>query len=131
MKILIVDDEEFICEILTEFLSDYGEATIVTEGTKAIPTYKEAIEKNEPFDLVYLDVMMPDISGLEILKQIQANEIDKSEDEKTKIIMITSSYDPDNFFDSYRGGCQVFLTKPIRQNIIKEKLAQLGFEKIR
>lgn len=131
MKILIVDDEEFICEILTEFLSEYGDPTAVTEGTEAFQIYKDARDNNEPFDLIYLDVMMPDISGLDILKKIQANEEHLPEDKKTKIIVITSSYDPDNFFDAYRGGCQVFMTKPIRQNIIKEKLAQLGFEKLK
>lgn len=131
MKILIVDDEEFICEILTEFLSEYGEATTVMEGSKAFQTYKDARDSNDPFGLIYLDVMMPDISGLDVLKQIQENEAGVSDEEKTKIIVITSSYDPDNFFEAYRGGCQVFMTKPIRQNIIKEKLAQLGIEKIK
>ncbi|PCJ17210.1 MAG: response regulator [Candidatus Cloacimonadota bacterium] len=131
MKILIIDDEEFICEILSEFLSEYGEVTTLQEGSKAFDLYKEALDNDDPYNLIYLDVMMPDISGLEVLKLIQNNESSLDEKDKTKIIMITSSYDPDNFFEAYRGGCQVFLTKPLRQNIIQEKLSQLGIEKLK
>lgn len=100
-KILIVDDEKDITLVLKEFF--------VSKGYEVLAAFngREAMDfLNQPgIDLILLDMNMPDISGIEILKKV------KSADKDAKVIVLTG------FSDEYRLeaekiGCDAFLTKP-------------------
>src|SRR5574344_2764174 len=78
-KILIVDDEIDIAELISDILTDEGyETTIKTTGTAAI----EAVKDNE-YNLILLDVMMPDMSGTEVCASIRNHT-------KSPIIFVTA-----------------------------------------
>jgi DNA-binding response OmpR family regulator len=67
MKVLLVDDEEDLVETLAERLSFRGvEAKWSTDGRSAV-----ALTKQEPFDVVVLDVKMPHINGIELKKRLE------------------------------------------------------------
>ncbi|MES2376987.1 MAG: response regulator [Bacteroidota bacterium] len=82
-KILIVDDNEFIVEVMTYILNNNGyEVIALTDGDKVI----SHIKADNP-DLVILDVMLPGVNGLEICKEIKENTDTKD----LPIIMCTGS----------------------------------------
>jgi DNA-binding NtrC family response regulator len=78
-KVLIVDDDEFILNILAHQLQEEGTILFTTaDGPHAVELYKKEMP-----DIVLLDIGLPSISGLEVLKQI------KQFDKNAKVIMIT------------------------------------------
>jgi DNA-binding NtrC family response regulator len=101
-SILIVDDEQEIRESLEQLLR--------LEGYKAesAPTAEEGLKKVEGgiFDLVLLDINLPDSNGLDILKSI------KSENPQTAVIMITAYDSSQKAFQASKGGAESYITKP-------------------
>ena len=70
MRILIVDDEALVASLLADALRDQGhEAAVAHHGRLALERLRE-----ERYDAVFLDVMMPEMSGLEVLREIRATQ---------------------------------------------------------
>ncbi|BAB72780.1 response regulator transcription factor [Anabaena sp. FACHB-709] len=122
-KILIVDDEPNIVILLEqalEALEDEGvELLTARNGEEAL----ETIKKEQP-NLVFLDVMMPKMSGLEVC-QLVKHELQMT---NVYIVMLTAKGQE---FDKQRGmdvGADLYLTKPFRPKEVLEKSMQiLGF----
>ncbi len=124
--ILIVDDDKMMCKAMSFFIQEMGHrATLVH-------TLKEGLEKASegPFDLVLLDVCLPDGSGLDILPQI------KESVGKPEILIITAAGDPDGAEAAIRNGAWDYIQKPssVKELMLplnrafqfrKEKLAQI------
>lgn len=102
-RILIVDDEEDICNTLSDFLKECGyEVLQATSGTEAIRLVKAA----RPH-LILLDIRMPEMDGLEILRRVRAV------DQEVGVIMITAFTDITIAQESLKSGASDFVTKPI------------------
>ena len=101
VKILVADDEEVIRNLLIDVLSEEGyEVTAVTNGVEAIAKIKE-----EPFDIVFSDVHMPGMNGVDTLKTIKAISPETA-------LIIMDSY-PDHLLDEAREiGVFAHLHKP-------------------
>ncbi len=110
-KILIVDDDVNICELLRLYLEKDGfEAEVVTDGLKAV----EAFNNVSP-DLVLLDIMLPGMDGWQICREIRKNS-------QTPIIMLTAKGET---FDKVLGlelGADDYITKPFET---KEVIARI------
>lgn len=131
MKILIVDDELRIRELLIRMMAKYGECEAVESGQAALEAFKAAQMKGEPFDLITLDIAMPDVNGLDVLFQIR--EMEKiagvPADRRVSIIMATGLTDKDTFITSIKGGCDDYISKPFDRDTIEKKLLSLGLLK--
>lgn len=101
MKTLIVEDVTITRKLLEKLLSDYTECDAVKNGDEALQAFKSALSKNSPYDLICLDIMMPGMSGLDVLKKIR--KID-SGSKKVKIIMTTSVTDRENVIKQFNMG---------------------------
>ncbi|MDV2885904.1 response regulator transcription factor [Alkalihalophilus pseudofirmus] len=101
-RILVVDDEESIATLLQFNLEQSGfEVTVASDGEEGL-----ALAKDEPFDLLILDLMLPKIDGLDICKQLRQNK------KMTPILMLTAK---DDEFDKVLGlelGADDYMTKP-------------------
>ena len=101
-QILIIDDEEKICEFIAAFLIKDGHSVSIAnlgkEGVKKI--------NNENIDLIILDRMIPDIRGDEICKTIKNKNIN------TPIIMITAKTEIDDRVEGFELGCDDYICKP-------------------
>jgi two-component system chemotaxis response regulator CheY len=75
MKILIVEDDSISRKILYKFMSEYGECDITVDGMEGLDAYLIALNEGNAYDLICLDIMMPKVDGVKVLKTIR--EIEK------------------------------------------------------
>lgn len=70
MKSLVVDDELTTRLMLKKILSPFGTCDTISNGTEAIKAYWLALKDKEPYDLICLDILMPDVNGKTVLKKL-------------------------------------------------------------
>lgn len=128
MKSLIVDDDFFSRRILQTILSGYGECHVAVDGQEALYAFKQALAEEEPYDAICLDIMMPGMTGQEVLKEIR--EIEKNKnilgDNSVKIIMTTALDDSENIRMAFREQCESYLIKPIHKSKLIKVLSDFG-----
>lgn len=108
-KILVVDDDKEICDILTEILAEGGYQTFsALRGRLALDTVK----KKKP-ELVLLDIKMPEMDGIEVLKRI------KKIDKEVVVVMITGYGSLGTAKEAMRLGAYDYVTKPFDLDSIK------------
>lgn len=128
MKVLIAEDDFASRKFMLRFLSQYGECDVTVDGNEAIEAFTIALEDGEPYDLVCLDIMMPEMDGYGALKAIRQIETEQGiEDGKgAKIIMTTALNDGRNVMKAFSFGCVAYAGKPIDQEKFKSELQKLG-----
>lgn len=126
MRILVIDDEFAALKKLEVLLSEYGECNAATNGGQAKELFAEAIKEGRPYDLITIDIGLPDTSGLELLKFFCAVE-NKNSKFASKKIMVTGSGDPDNVLDAGKL-CDGYITKPIKKEVLHQKIGKLGLK---
>ncbi|MBU0483064.1 MAG: PAS domain S-box protein [Proteobacteria bacterium] len=117
-KILIMDDEEIILDIAQEMLKEIGYTPVpARNGEEAIKLYNEAINTNEPFDVVILDLTIPGgMGGLEVIERIRAT------DHEIKAI-VSSGYAIDPILaDHKKFGFDSIMSKPYKLHELSEAL---------
>jgi CheY-like chemotaxis protein len=115
LKVLVVDDEEDIVEVLQDRLEFYG-FTVVTAGNG-----REALKNlsEEKFDGVFLDLKMPEMDGIEALQHIR--KIDK----KIPIIIITASSNKNFALDALLKEANDYILKPFEWAELKAKIERV------
>ncbi len=84
-----------------------------------------SLESGEKYDLITLDIMMPEMSGHEVLKRIRAVEHDRQLD-PVCIMMTSALSDSKNILRSFKNQCEAYLRKPISKSELTLKLVELG-----
>lgn len=129
MKILIVEDDFTSRKILQKILSAYGECDIAINGREAVDAYKASWLKNTPYALICMDIMMPNVDGLQALSEIRGIEkdMDVKEKDRVKVIMTTALDDPKTVIRSYYElGATSYIVKPISKQNLLQELKKLG-----
>ncbi len=118
-SILVVDDNEDIRNLLTLVLENEG--YLVTQGVDG----GECLEiiQDKPFDLLLLDVMMPGMSGIEVLKAIRGNKEKKIN--QLPICMITAKSSIEDIDEALEHGATSYIVKPFRPIALAEKVNAL------
>jgi two-component system chemotaxis response regulator CheY len=127
MRTLIAEDDSIGRRLLQKFLSNYGECDIAIDGLEAIDNFLMAINENKRYDLICLDIMMPKLDGMKVLRAIRDIEKQKgiSDDERVKIIMTSALNDKKTVLNSYDYGCQAYAWKPIDLEKFKEVMKDM------
>lgn len=125
MRVLIAEDDFAGRKLLQKFLSQYGECDIAMDGMEALDLFLASIKENKPYNLICLDIMMPRLDGLRLLKMLRDIESQNKIESKTKVIMITALNDRETVNQSYENGCQAFAWKPIDLDKFKQVLTKL------
>lgn len=128
MRILIVEDDFTARRLLQYHLSPYGTCDIAVDGNEAVEAFRMALDQNEPYDLICLDIMMPNMDGREALKQIRKieEEFGTGGLDMTKVIMTTALDDAKSIVGSFMDQCEAYLIKPISKANLIEKIKELG-----
>jgi two-component system, chemotaxis family, chemotaxis protein CheY len=115
LRMLVVEDDFASMFLLQSFLSQYGLCRIAATGSKAVEMVGSSLERGEKFDLICLDVMMPGMDGLEVLRRIRALENSHGIPShfRAKIIMTTAVSDADQVLQCLHEFCDSYILKPI------------------
>ncbi len=119
LRLAIVDDEEIVCRRLGQVLSTEGFE--VETFTLGIPFLNRMAER--PFDIVFLDIRLPDLGGLEILSRLKAIR------GETEVIIITGFQSVETAVEALHNGAFHYVSKPVNLSEIR-RMAQGATEKI-
>jgi two-component system, chemotaxis family, chemotaxis protein CheY len=127
MKTLIVEDDFTSRLILQEILKGYGPTHIAVNGKEAIEAVNMALEAKEPYNLICLDIKMPEMDGMAALKEIRNLEKSKemSPSDMAKIIMTTGVTEKENILEAIKAQCDYYLVKPVQKKILIRELQRL------
>ena len=127
MKALIVEDDFTSRLLLQELLKTYGPTHLAVNGQEAVEAFRLALEEGRPYELICLDIMMPEMDGQTALNKIRQLEESKNifSTDGAKIIMTTSLDDPKNIIAAFSGLCDAYLVKPIEKAKLLERLQEL------
>jgi two-component system chemotaxis response regulator CheY len=116
MKCLVVDDVEFVREMMAFYLADFGTIDTAADGIEAVECFSKALNENNPYQLVCLDIEMPNMDGQQALKQMRLIEKEAAvqADKKTVIIMTTASTETNDMEEAlWEGDSTDYLVKPV------------------
>jgi len=115
MRTLIVEDDFTSRLVLQTFLSKYGECHVAVNGLEALAAVRAALETGQRYDLICMDIMMPEMDGQTAVKQIRALEESAGtlSTNGIKIIMTTALDDVKNVMQSFQSLCDAYLFKPV------------------
>lgn len=127
MRILIAEDDFAGRKILQKFLNTYGQCDVAVDGVETLNAFLAAHEEKKPYDLVCLDIMMPRLDGIKVLKALREIEKQKQigEEARARIIMITALNDRKTVSETNHLGCEGYLWKPIDLSAFRELLYAL------
>ncbi|MBI5946241.1 MAG: response regulator [Chloroflexi bacterium] len=128
MKSLIVEDDFTTRLLMQKFLAPYGESHVAINGEEAIAVFTNAINSDEPYQLVCLDIMMPEMNGHAVLQEIRAIEERKEImlGDGAKVIMTTALGDMDNKLAAVNEFCDAYLVKPIDRKKLLDLIQSFG-----
>jgi two-component system chemotaxis response regulator CheY len=128
MKTLIVEDDFTSRLLLQELLRGYGPSHVAVNGKEALTAVTAALDADDPYDLICLDIMMPEMDGQQALKEIRVLEARRDRDcgRGAKILMTTALHDKSNVMEALREQCDGYLVKPIEKGKLLGYLRQLG-----
>jgi two-component system, chemotaxis family, chemotaxis protein CheY len=131
MKALIVEDNLTSWLFLHELLKPYAEIQTAANGQEAVEAYQESLDANEPYALICLDIIMPEMDGHQALKEIRRIEDEHgiSADRRARVIMTSSLTDKDNVVAAFRELCDAYLMKPISKKQLIYHLQRFGLIK--
>jgi len=127
MKTLIVEDDFTTRLLLQELLKGYGPCDVAVNGKEGVDAAQLASEAGKPYDLICLDIMMPEMDRQEALRKIRDNEEARGilSTMGAKVLMTTALGDVKSVNAAYTSLCDGYLTKPIHQKILVEELRKL------
>jgi len=128
MKSLIIEDDYITSQVMQEILLAFGEADVAENGFKGLEFFTTALVDNKKYDVIFLDIMMPELDGQQVLAQIRRIEEDYEilGLDGVKIIMTTALDDFDNIKTAFKNQCEGYIVKPIDKDKIIEKVVNLG-----
>ncbi|NLW32571.1 MAG: response regulator [Fibrobacter sp.] len=127
MKTLVAEDDLTSGLILEECFKHYGPVVLVKDGKEAVDEVQKAVEEKDTYNLICLDIMMPNMSGRSALVKIR--EIEEKAGirglDRSKIVMITALDDNRNIIDSFKDECDGYIIKPFNKKDLINKLETL------
>lgn len=128
MRVLIAEDDLASRKFLQKVLSKYGECDMVIDGVEALDAYLLSIKEDNPYDLICLDIMLPKVDGVEVLKAIRDFETHKKlpAAKRIKVIMTTALAQTQLVKEAFEIGCEAYIEKPIDPEKMIEVIRKMG-----
>jgi putative nucleotidyltransferase with HDIG domain len=116
-SILVVDDDEDVLNILRQSLNKNGyEVAVASDAHRGLQSY----EQNQP-SLVILDMMLPGMDGLEVMKQMREVDVDRN----TPVLFLSANGDLETKLNSYDVGAEDYLVKPVSLKELNAKIKRI------
>jgi DNA-binding response OmpR family regulator len=120
IKVLVIDDNKELTNIIERYLEPRGFEVI---SAHTVEESMNIIEREERIDVILLDLMLPDMHGLEFLKMIREHE------KNVAIIVITGLKDLNTVIEVMKAGADDYLVKPFRLGELEEKINEILYKK--
>lgn len=131
MKFLIVDDDFDSRRLVQKILHPFGYVDVATDGEEGVEAFRTALKDGEPYSLITLDILMPNIDGQQALREIREieKEMGVSAENAVKVIMISGLDDSKELHDAFfLGEATSYIVKPIRRQLLLDEITSLGIE---
>ena len=128
MRILIAEDDFVSRKFIFKFMSQFGDCDVTVDGMEAIEVFLMSLEEGNYYDLICLDIMMPEVDGLKALKTMRKLEEERNipESNRAKVIMTTALNSTEEVFDSFGSGSEAYAVKPIDTEKLTDVMRKLG-----
>ena len=115
MKTLVVEDDFTSRCLMQRLLSPYGICDVAVNGREAVEAYRRSLESGARYDLLCLDIQMPEMDGHAVLREVHAlqEKAGLFMFDKTRIVMTTVLDDSEDVLEAFRSQCDAYLLKPI------------------
>ncbi|KAF4124249.1 osomolarity two-component system, sensor histidine kinase SLN1 [Geosmithia morbida] len=122
LRVLVADDNSTNVEVVRRMLKleDISDVTIAKDGQEAYELVKSTMESNDPFDVIFMDVQMPNVDGLQSTRLIRGMGF------TSPIVALTAFSEESNVRECINSGMNEFLSKPIRRPALKQVLQQFA-----
>jgi PAS domain S-box-containing protein len=125
LSVLVAEDNEINALLVRSLLAKMGHhAVIATNGTAALESWLAATSAGAPYDLVLMDVQMPELDGIETAKRIRACEAGQP-GRRTPILALTANALVEDRYACFEAGMDGFLIKPLDRDKLAEAVAGL------
>lgn len=123
MKVLVIDDMATMRKIIKNMLGQIGFKNLheADDGATAWPMIQEAHASGEPFEFIVSDWNMPQMTGLDLLKNIRESDNFKH----LPFLMITAEAEQGNVVIAVKAGVSNFIVKPFSAQVLKEKIDKI------
>ncbi len=130
MRMLIADDDFISRQLLCRYLKSFGKFEVAANGREAVDAVKLALDEDNPFDLICLDISMPCLDGQQALQKIRECEYQQNImlGDGAKVIMTTASNDRKNIIQAFRNTCDGYTIKPIDKSKFYRTLKRIGLD---
>ncbi|OGI02220.1 MAG: hypothetical protein A2Y25_04725 [Candidatus Melainabacteria bacterium GWF2_37_15] len=132
MKILIIEDDYSANSIFNIYLGKYGDCDSVTTGFDGMKKFRETLDKGLTYDLIVIDIILPDMNGYTVLDSIRAEEDARkfTDEMRAKIVLTTSLDDDENrkLREKLRYGYENYYVKSPVLDGLQDKLLELGIK---
>lgn len=128
LSILIVEDDFASRKAIQLLLSGHGDCIVVVNGKEAVEVFEDALNRNQPFDLICMDIVMPEMDGHETLKRIRQIESERQiyGSDGVKVIMTSTNDGSGDIFGAFREGCEAYIIKPVLKDKLFDEIEKLG-----
>ncbi len=128
MRVLVVDDDFTSRRLMQQILLPYGDCDPAVNGREAVEAFRRAWQQGRPYDLICLDIMMPEIDGQQVLEEIRALESSMNINafDGVKIVMTTALSNWGNVWGVFNAQCDGYLVKPYDKGKILGEIRSLG-----
>lgn len=122
LRVLVADDNSTNIEVVSKMLKleDVYDVTIAKDGQEAYDLVKANMDKNQGFDVIFMDIQMPNLDGLQSTKLIRKMGY------KAPIVALTAFSEESNVRECMESGMDEFLSKPIRRPALKQVLKKFA-----
>jgi len=128
-RLLIVDDDTRFADLVAVKLSAHADCAVSPSGADAVLRFQHQLRKNEPFDAVIMDIVMPGMSGHDAVEKMREAERRNHVDPRRsfKLLMLTAHRDMKNVSCSFfRNGADAFIPKENLSDRLLTELRKLG-----
>jgi CheY-like chemotaxis protein len=130
---LVIDDDQVCRQRVRMILQEYCDCTFADDGKRGCGLFRQAFNEGRPFQLVTLDIQMPEMDGHQTLSAIRKFEQQQGVEglDGVKVIMITSQHQSKHIFSAFREGCEAYVVKTELGDKLPEEMARLGLLKMK
>ena len=120
VKLLVVDDNESLVELIKNYFIDSSSIQVVHDARDGRDGTKIIENNNDDFDMIILDLVMPNVDGIEVLKYLRNHNVDK------KVIVLTSYNSQEMIRKVSELGADYFILKPFELDLLENKILEVS-----